>query len=173
MCVRGAVAFGEGTRRTAYEDGYCPRGDAENRIKEQKYLFAGSLPYEQMRANQSGLYQCSFAYMLCVLRRRFGLEGTEMSQVQCPTIRHAWRLPDRAGLRRGENRCEREPCGIAVRADGEKTAATEPETARNAGSASRNKTTRPAHHGQRTAATKNTPLPRWPSTFSDVMRNAG
>ena len=73
--------------RTAYEDGYCPRGDAENRIKEQKYLFAGSLPCEQMRANQIRLYQCSFAYVLCVLLRRFGLAGTEMSQAQCPTIR--------------------------------------------------------------------------------------
>jgi hypothetical protein len=73
--------------RTAYEDGYCPRGDAENRIKEQKYLFVGSLPCEQMRANQIRLYQCSFAYVLCVLLRRFGLAGTEMSQAQCPTIR--------------------------------------------------------------------------------------
>ncbi len=73
--------------RTAYEDGYCPRGDAENRIKEQKYLFAGSLPCEQMRANQIRLYQCSFAYVLCALLRRFGLAGTEMSQAQCPTIR--------------------------------------------------------------------------------------
>ena len=73
--------------RTAYEDGYCPRGDAENRIKEQKYLFAASLPCEQMRANQIRLYQCSFAYVLCVLLRRFGLAGTEMSQAQCPTIR--------------------------------------------------------------------------------------
>jgi hypothetical protein len=89
--VRGAVAFGEGTRRTdgrtAYEDGYCPRGDAENRIKEQKCLFAGSLPCEQMRANQIRLYQCSFAYVLCMLLRRYGLAGTEMSQAQCPTIR--------------------------------------------------------------------------------------
>jgi hypothetical protein len=73
--------------RTAYEDGYCPRGDAENRIKEQKCLFAGSLPCEQMRANQIRLYQCSFAYVLCMLLRRYGLAGTEMSQTQCPTIR--------------------------------------------------------------------------------------
>jgi len=73
--------------RTAYEDGYCPRGDAENRIKEQKYLFAGSLPCEQMRANQIRLYQCSFAYVLCMLLRRFGLAKTELSQAQCPTIR--------------------------------------------------------------------------------------
>ena len=73
--------------RTAYEEGYCPRGDAENRIKEQKYLFAASLPCEEMRANQIRLYQCSFAYVLCMLLRRFGLAETEMSQAQCPTIR--------------------------------------------------------------------------------------
>jgi len=73
--------------RTAYEEGYCPRGDAENRIKEQKYLFAGSLPCEAMRANQIRLYQSSFAYVLCMLLRRVGLAGTEMSQAQCPTIR--------------------------------------------------------------------------------------
>ncbi len=73
--------------RTAYEEGYCPRGDAENRIKEQKYLFAGSLPCEAMRANQIRLYQCSFAYVLCMLLRRFGLAETELSQAQCPTIR--------------------------------------------------------------------------------------
>ncbi len=73
--------------RTAYEQGYIPRGDAENRIKEQKYLFAGSLPCEAMRANQIRLYQCSFAYVLCMLLRRFGLAETELSQTQCPTIR--------------------------------------------------------------------------------------
>ena len=73
--------------RSAYEEGYCPRGDAENRIKEQKYLFAGSLPCEAMRANQIRLYQCSFAYVLCMLLRRFGLAETELSQAQCPTIR--------------------------------------------------------------------------------------
>ena len=40
-----------------------------------------------MRANQIRLYQCSFAYVLCMLLRRFGLAGTELSQAQCPTIR--------------------------------------------------------------------------------------
>jgi hypothetical protein len=74
--------------RTAYEAGYCPRGEAENRIKEQKYLFAASLPCEAMRANQIRLYQCSYAYVLCMLLRRFGLEGTELSQAQSPTIRN-------------------------------------------------------------------------------------
>lgn len=73
--------------RTAYEDAYCPRDDAENRLKEQKSLFAGSLPCEAMRANQIRLYQCSFAYVLCMLLRRFGLAGTELSPAQGPTLR--------------------------------------------------------------------------------------
>ena len=40
-----------------------------------------------MRANQIRLYQCSFAYVLCMLLRRFGLAETELSDAQCPTIR--------------------------------------------------------------------------------------
>jgi len=71
-----------------YEEGYCPRGDMENRIKEQQlYLFADSLPCELMRSNQIRLYFSSFAYMLDMLLRRDGLAGTEMSRAQCHTIR--------------------------------------------------------------------------------------
>jgi len=71
-----------------YEEGYCPRGDMENRIKEQQlYLFADCLPCEQMRSNQLRLYFSSFAYMLDVLLRRDGLSGTAMSRAQCHTIR--------------------------------------------------------------------------------------
>jgi len=71
-----------------YEDGYCPRGDMENRIKEQQlYLFADCLPCERLRANQIRLYLSSFAYLLDMLLRRDGLSGTEMSRAQCHTIR--------------------------------------------------------------------------------------
>jgi hypothetical protein len=71
-----------------YEEGYCPRGDMENRIKEQQlYLFADCLPCERMRSNQLRLYFSSFAYLLDALLRRDGLSGTEMSRAQCHTIR--------------------------------------------------------------------------------------
>jgi hypothetical protein len=74
--------------QTVYEKGYCPRGDMENRIKEQQlYLFADCLPCEQMRSNQIRLYFSSFAYVLDMLLRRDGLSGTEMSRAQCHTIR--------------------------------------------------------------------------------------
>ena len=71
-----------------YEEGYCPRGDMENRIKEQQlYLFADCLPCERMRSNQIRLYFSAFAYTLDVLLRRDGLAGTPMWRAQCHTIR--------------------------------------------------------------------------------------
>ena len=60
----------------------------ENRIKEQQlYLFADCLPCEQMRSNQIRLYLRSFAYVLDMLLRRYGLAGTELERAQCHTIR--------------------------------------------------------------------------------------
>lgn len=74
--------------RSAYEDVYCLRGDAENRIKEQQlYLFADCLPCERMRANQIRLFLSSFAYVLDMLLRRDGLAGTALERAQCHTIR--------------------------------------------------------------------------------------
>ena len=74
--------------QAVYEKGYCPRGDMENRIKEQQlYLFADCLPCERMRSNQIRLYFSSFGYVLDMLLRRDGLSGTEMSRAQCHTIR--------------------------------------------------------------------------------------
>jgi hypothetical protein len=74
--------------RSTYEDVYCLRGDAENRIKEQQlYLFADSLPCERMRANQIRLFLSSFAYVLDMLLRRDGLAGTALERAQCHTIR--------------------------------------------------------------------------------------
>ena len=74
--------------QAVYEEGYCPRGDMENRIKEQQlYLFADCLPCERMRSNQIRLYFSAFGYVLDMLLRRDGLSGTEMSRAQCHTIR--------------------------------------------------------------------------------------
>jgi hypothetical protein len=48
--------------RALYEDIYCARGDAENRIKEQQLdLFADRTPAATMRANQLRLWFASFA----------------------------------------------------------------------------------------------------------------
>ena len=74
--------------QSVYEAGYCPRGDMENRIKEQQlYLFADVLPCDRMRSNQIRLYLSSFAYVLDMLLREFGLRGTELENAQCHTIR--------------------------------------------------------------------------------------
>jgi hypothetical protein len=82
------VAVATMAAQAVYEEGYCLRGEMENRIKEQQlYLFADSLPCERMRSNQIRLYLSSFGYMLDMLLRRDGLRGTEMSRAQCHTIR--------------------------------------------------------------------------------------
>ena len=49
-----------------YEDLYCERGEAENRIKEQLSLFADRRSSETLRANQLRLYLSTLAYVLMV-----------------------------------------------------------------------------------------------------------
>ena len=67
--------------RELYEQGYCARGEMENRIKEQQLnLFAERTSSHQMQANQMRLYFASFAYLLMHALRRLGLEGTELAR---------------------------------------------------------------------------------------------
>ena len=74
--------------RTLYEDVYCARGEMENRIKEQQMcLFADRTSCATMRANQLRLWLSSAAYTLLMVLRQFGLQGTEMAQARCDTIR--------------------------------------------------------------------------------------
>jgi hypothetical protein len=74
--------------RTLYEDKYCARGEMENRIKEQQLcLFADRTSCATMRANQLRLWLSSAAYTLLMALRQFGLQGTEMAQARCDTIR--------------------------------------------------------------------------------------
>jgi hypothetical protein len=74
--------------QTLYEQEYCARGDMENRIKEQQLmLFADRTSCETMRANQVRLYLSTVAYIVMRALREFGLQGTEMAQAQCGTIR--------------------------------------------------------------------------------------
>ena len=83
-----SIASGEKDARTLYEDFYCARGDMENRIKEQQLgLFADRTSTAWMRSNQLRLYFSSFAYILMQTLRRLGLQGTELAQAQCDTIR--------------------------------------------------------------------------------------
>jgi hypothetical protein len=67
---------------------YCPRGEMENRIKEQQlYLFAARTSYRTMRANQLRLWLSSVAYVLLQALRQHGLKGTEFAKARCDTIR--------------------------------------------------------------------------------------
>jgi hypothetical protein len=74
--------------QTLYEQEYCGRGEMENRIKEQQLMmFADRTSCETMRANQIRLYFSTVAYVLLRALRAFGLQGTELAQAQCSTIR--------------------------------------------------------------------------------------
>lgn len=74
--------------QATYEETYCARGDMENRIKEQQLgLFADRTSAATMRANELRLWFSSAAYVLMTALRRRGLQGTELAQAQCDTIR--------------------------------------------------------------------------------------
>ena len=59
----------------------------ENRIKEQLMLFSDRTSTAYLRSNQLRLYFSSLAYVLLQSLRRLGLEGTELAQAQCATLR--------------------------------------------------------------------------------------
>jgi len=71
-----------------YEEQYCPRGEMENRIKEQQlYLFAERSSCMTMAANQLRLWFSAVAYLLFHELRRRALRGTELAEATCQTIR--------------------------------------------------------------------------------------
>jgi hypothetical protein len=73
--------------RELYENLYCARGEIENRIKEQMFLFADRLSTDEMKGNQLRLYFSALAYTLMEALRRLGLQGTEWAQAQADTLR--------------------------------------------------------------------------------------
>jgi len=82
-----SLADAEWAAQALYEKLYCARGDMENRIKEQFWLFADRVSAETMRANQYRLYLSVMAYILISGLRRIGLKGTELEAAQVSTIR--------------------------------------------------------------------------------------
>jgi hypothetical protein len=73
---------------TLYEQLYCARGEMENRIKEQQMcLFADRTSSHNLASNQLRLWFSSVAYILLNELRRLGLQGTELAQARCDTIR--------------------------------------------------------------------------------------
>lgn len=74
--------------RVLYEDLYCARGDMENRIKEQQLdLFSTRTSGHLMRVNQIRLWFSSLAYVLLNELRLRALQGTELANAYCGTIR--------------------------------------------------------------------------------------
>jgi DDE family transposase len=83
-----SLAVEDRAAKGLYEEDYCGRGEAENRIKEQQlHLFADRTSARTMRANQVRLSFSSVAYVLLNALRRLGLSGTELAEAQCQTIR--------------------------------------------------------------------------------------
>ena len=71
-----------------YRTMYCPRGEMENRIKEQQnFLFADRTSCTKFMANQFRLMLSSLAYVLMDGLRRIGLSGTAQSRWRVDTIR--------------------------------------------------------------------------------------
>ncbi len=85
---RFVVAHVPGDPQALYEDVYCRRGEAENRIKEQQLdLFADRTSCHRFLANQFRLLLSSAAYVLVQTLRRGALAGTERAEAQVGTIR--------------------------------------------------------------------------------------
>lgn len=71
-----------------YDDRYCPRGDMENRIKEQQLmLFADRTSCSKLLANQFRLLLSGLAYTLLDGLRRLGLSQSAEGQWQAATLR--------------------------------------------------------------------------------------
>jgi len=78
----------EGEGQSLYEQLYCKRGDAENRIKEQQLgLFADRTSCHDFEANQFRVLLSAAAYVLLQHLRENALVGTELAQAQVSTLR--------------------------------------------------------------------------------------
>jgi len=73
--------------RALYEELYCARGEAENRIGEQFELFADRASCESMAANQLRLQFSAMAYVLVDTLRRVALKHTQFVDASVDTIR--------------------------------------------------------------------------------------
>jgi hypothetical protein len=77
-----------GQPQTIYDQRYCARGEAENRIKEaQLDLFGRRASCQRYWPNQMRLLLAGLAYTLMVQLRRLALQGTELASACTATIR--------------------------------------------------------------------------------------
>ena len=73
--------------RFLYEQLYCARGEAENRIGEQFELFADRASSATMQANQLRMSFSAMAYVLVDTLRRVGLRHSQFADAAVATIR--------------------------------------------------------------------------------------
>src|SRR5271170_7860373 len=73
--------------RALYEDLYCARGEAENRIGEQFEMFADRASSATMAANQLRMSFSAMAYVLVDTLRRVGLRHSQFADAAVATIR--------------------------------------------------------------------------------------
>ena len=77
-----------GPPSTLYDDLYCQRGEAENRIKEaQVGLFATRTSCHVFASNQLRVLLAALAYVLIERMRALALQGTELATAQIDTLR--------------------------------------------------------------------------------------
>ncbi len=85
---RFVVTSLQGDCAALYEQLYCARGEAENRIKEaQLDLFGRRASCHKFQGNQLRLLLAGLAYTLMIHLRRLALRGTELERACTATIR--------------------------------------------------------------------------------------
>jgi hypothetical protein len=78
----------QGDAVALYEQLYCARGEAKNRIKEaQLDRFGRRASCHKFQANQLRLLLAAMAYTLMINLRRLALHGTELERACTATIR--------------------------------------------------------------------------------------
>ena len=77
-----------GSAQQLYDDVYCQRGEAENRIKEaQVGLFATRTSCQHFQSNQFRMLLAALGYVLIERMRALALQGTELATAQVDTLR--------------------------------------------------------------------------------------
>jgi hypothetical protein len=71
-----------GDEHDLYDEWYCPRGEMENRLKEQLDLFATRTSSHYFLNNQFRLLLAAAAYVLTETLHRLGLVGTSLQHAQ-------------------------------------------------------------------------------------------
>lgn len=85
---RFVVTNVQGQAQALYDQLYCQRGEAENRIKEaQLDLFGARASCQKFLANQFRLLLAALAYTLMQRLRALALQATELAQACAATIR--------------------------------------------------------------------------------------